>query len=193
MTTINCICFRIPVRFFVEKVFRNLKTHDIFENAAVLSWTTQRFDLKGCSMGLRINDFNITLNILDKEISDKIDVYLMGMTCIYSQYTRSKVYEWAFNCKKLNPTIPIILAVYDAEKKYDPVILQNAIYAGDYVINRKIGAEFAREIEAVKYIECSDSDHGRGIRTLVDEIVYAGLGKLSNDSINVPECLCNMQ
>ena len=47
-------------------------------------------------------------------------------------------------------------------------------------MDREIGDKLARELGAVKYIECSE-ETGRAAKTLTDEIAFAGIGKMKND------------
>ena len=75
-------------------------------------------------------------------------------------------------------TAPIIIVCFDAERKYRPGLMKEAELNGNKMVNQEIGDKLARELGAVKYIECSD-ETGRGAKILlIDEIAFAGIGKI---------------
>ena len=83
-------------------------------------------------------------------------------------------------CKKYLPTVPIILVCKFTELKYCQDQLREAELSGDKIITREIGDKLAREIGAVKYIECSE-ESGKGAKILIDKVAFAGIEKIQND------------
>ena len=76
-------------------------------------------------------------------------------------------------------TTPIIV-VGDAWWKNDPKSIKKAELEGRKFINRKMGNKLAREIGATKYVEFSRKSE-RGIKIVLDEIVYAYFAKLKDE------------
>jgi len=49
------------------------------------------------------------------------------------------------------------------------------------MINKKMGDELARELGAVKYLEFFKEDFGRRDIIVLDEVAFAGLGKIKDE------------
>ena len=77
-------------------------------------------------------------------------------------------------------SVPIIIVCSYAEWKYDPDKMKEAELDGDEMMDREIGDKLARELGAVKYIEYSEKT-GRGAKIPIDEIAFAGIGKMKDD------------
>ena len=72
--------------------------------------------------------------------------------------------------------------VGNIEEKHKLGNVRNAENLGEKRFNQEMGNKLAREIGAVKYIECSWQS-GRGCKILIDEIVTAYLEKRKTDAI----------
>ena len=75
---------------------------------------------------------------------------------------------------------PVIIAGCHADLKYNLDELREAELDGKKIFNRKMGNKLANDTGAVKYIEYS-TKNGKGLKNLVDEIAYAGLGELQDE------------
>ena len=83
-------------------------------------------------------------------------------------------------CQKKIPTIPFIIVGTDAQLKHYHLSLQSVERMGHKIIDRKRVNKLAREIGAVKYLECS-SVSWRGYKILFDEIASAYFSKLKDE------------
>ena len=95
---------------------------------------------------------------------------------VFSDWCR----EYAGCSFLLHTTVPIIIVCSHAECKYEPDEMKKAELEGDEIMDREIGDKLARELGAVKYIEYS-LETGRGAKILIDEIAFAGIGKMKDD------------
>ena len=75
---------------------------------------------------------------------------------------------------------PVIIAGCHADLKYNLDELRETELDGRKIFNRKMGNKLANDTGAVKYIEYS-TKNGKGLKNLVDEIAYAGLGELQDE------------
>ena len=72
----------------------------------------------------------------------------------------------------------MILFGYDAsDKKRYPKETRKSLLNYYDLIDQAKGDEIATKLGAVKFVEC-DKETGRGAKVLMDEIAYAGLGKV---------------
>ena len=62
---------------------------------------------------------------------------------------------------------------------------------GDELMTRKTGDKLSQEIGASKYIEYSD-ETGRGAKILIDEIAFAGIGKIKDDKKRREKAKCRL-
>ena len=119
--------------------------------------------------------------IVTEKLKDSIDVCLLGCWAETSfNFLKERMKINAAICREAYPTSPYILAAHNAGTKNDPSVIRAAEIQGFKLMNQKMGDALAREIEAIKFIECSDRS-GRGWKILVDEIAIAGLGKLKDE------------
>ena len=70
--------------------------------------------------------------------------------------------------------VPVILLGNQTELRNDSHALNNLLKQGKQPITYEMSEHFAREINAVKYVECSSSD-GTGIENVFEEAVWASL------------------
>ena len=142
----------------------------------------------GSAVDFKINKTNIRMN-MTKKWKDKCDVCVIGEWVHCDHFTDDVKLE-AFKSKQLHPTVPIIL-VGNVEKKNDLKSLKYADLAGWKVINKTLGDNLAREVGAVKYNEISWKN-GRGVKDFIDEIGFAGLGKLEQNKERLENEYCNL-
>ena len=90
----------------------------------------------------------------------------------------SEVKQKLLKCKQQYPGAPIIL-VADTRLTIDPCTLKDAELAGREMFTRKMGNQLARDIGAVKYIECS-TESGRCLKIVLDEIAFTYFAKLKD-------------
>ena len=127
----------------------------------------------------KIGGENIRINFTDdfeENIHVGVIVLLMHPSKVFRDWCREDA-RWFFS---RHPTVPIIIVCSHAEWKYHPGEMKEADLEGDEIMNREIGDELARELGAVKYIEYSE-ETGRGAKILIDEIAFAGIGKMKDD------------
>ena len=70
--------------------------------------------------------------------------------------------------------VPVILVGNQTELRNDSQALNNLLNQGKQPITYEMGEHFAREINAVKYMECSSSD-GTGTENVFEDTVWASL------------------
>ena len=163
---INCMCISV----ISDKLYDHLSNLDGYK------WT--RHD-DGLIVEFKIGDENIRINFTNKFI-ENIHVYVIECSMVRSKYFSDWCREYAQLVFSLHPTVPIIIVCYYAEWKYRPGKMKEAELDGDELKDREIGDKLARELGAVKYIEYS-KETGRGAKILIDEIAFAGIGKMKDD------------
>ena len=163
---INCWCLSV----ISDKLYDHLSNFDGYK------WT--RHD-DGLIVELKIGDENIRINFTD-DFKKNIHVGVIDCFMYRLKYFSDRCREWTQLVFSRHPTVPIIIVCSRAEWKYNPGLMKIAELDGDELMNRKIGDELARELGAVKYIEYSYKT-GRGVKILIDEIAFAGIGKMKND------------
>ena len=89
-------------------------------------------------------------------------------------------------CQDAHPTAPIIIFGHWGHSKHDIALQGHYESTQNRPINRKSGDEFAREVGAVKYVECSHKT-GRGYKILFDEIAFAYFSKLKDEEEKAKE------
>ena len=166
---INCECFS-GIYGIYELLYHHLSNFDGYK------CTRHDDDL---IVEFKIGGENIRINFTN-HFKENIHV---GM--IDSLMNRSK--EFSDDCREYAgwffsrpPTVPIIIVCSHSELKYDPGEMKEAELKGDKMMDREIGDKLARELGAVKYIEYS-KETGRGAKILIDEIAFAGIGKIKDD------------
>ena len=128
---------------------------------------------------LKIRDKNIRIYLTEQWTTEEIKVCLISWWTTSSKYFRDKMQVLASLCDCGYPTIPIIIVGFDAGVRSRLKALQQMKMEGVKPLNRETGNQLAREIGAVKYVEIS-LKNGRGIKLLLNEIAYAGLGKIKD-------------
>ena len=103
----------------------------------------------------------------------------------YRATRRAKFYETYF------PDAPIIIVCYHAQLKFAPGKRKQAELEGDKMMSKEIGDKLAGEVGAVKYIEYSE-ETGRGAKILIDEIAFAGIGKIRDGEKRREKAKCNI-
>ena len=141
---------------------------------------------------VKFDNASIILHMANHK-EDELDVCLLGITCELADGYLSQLKKWTTKFISRYPSTPIILYGYVADVKYSPDDLKTAILDGCNLINRTSGQKIAREIGAVKYIECNPLT-GRGAKILIDEIVFAGLGKRhkEREKSELSQCTCDV-
>ena len=162
---INCKCSSIFYSFC-----RHLSNFDGYK------WTWHDDDL---IVEFKIGGENIRINFTD-HFEENIHVGVIGCSMDRSKDFSDDCREYAGLFFLRHPTAPTIIVCFDAEWKYRPDDMKRAELEGDKLMNRKIGDKLARELGAVKYIEHSEKT-GRGAKILIDEIAFAGIGKMKDD------------
>ena len=139
----------------------------------------------GLIVEFKLGDETIRINFRD-DFQENIHVYVIGSTMNRSKkfsnwyFSRRDIRKYAGLFFSRTPTVPIIIICFDDERKYDPGEMKEAELKGDKMMDREIGDKLARELGAVKYIEYSYKT-GRGVKILIDEIAFAGIGKMKDD------------
>ena len=105
------------------------------------------------------------------------DVCIVGLPIAYADFI-AVVKRQASWCKQQYPEAPIIL-VGNASLKNSPPMLKDLELAGQKLFNKEMGDELVRDIGAAKYVEYS-SKSGRGLKIVIDEIVFAYFSKLKH-------------
>ena len=129
------------------------------------------------TIDLTINGKNVRI-MTSRRPMKHCDVCVVG-SWISSADFSAKVKQQASWCKEQYPEAPIIV-VGDAWLRYDSAQLKSAALAGRKTFNKTMGNRLAQDLSAVKYIECSYKS-GRGLKILIDEIVFAYFSKLSDE------------
>ena len=133
----------------------------------------------GLIVEFKIGDENIRIN-LTNDFEENIHVYVIGCFMVRSKKFSDQCHEYARPLFLRHPTVPIIIVCFPADWKYYPGWIKKAELKGDELMDREIGDKLARKLGAVKYIECS-LETGRGAKILLDEIAFAGIGKIKDD------------
>ena len=189
MVTINCFW----LGHSPQNEFKNLLTdsknlfkyriNDFFKHLCAYDGYKVTNSRDSLQLQLRIDKVDIIIKILNKQQNyETAAVCLIAFPITNNRYVKV-VKSWATDFNKICPTSPIILAGFATEANTKPALLRRAIIAGNEEITRDTGNKLAREIGAVKYVECS-SITGKGAKILVDEIAFAGLGKLKAEKDN---------
>ena len=168
---INCFCTGFPTNFFM----RFLKEHlSQYSNCKIAKIEDDDFVAR-----LKIGDKNIKIKVSTKrgdDINVCMIIRLITTFSLFSKAVRLRTSE----CNEHFPTTPVIIVGTYDKRRHKPEEIKKAEIAGDKIIDRKIGDGLARELGAVKFVEFSQ-ESGRGARILIDEIAYAGLGKIKDD------------
>ena len=139
-------------------------------------WTRHDDDL---IVEFKIGGENIRINLMN-DFEENIHVGVIGWLMIRSKVFSELCREYARRFFLRHPTVPIIIVCFPAEWKYDSGKMKQAELEGDEMMDREIGDKLARELGAVKYIDCSLKTEG-GAKILIDEIAFAGIGKMKDD------------
>ena len=172
---INCLCFYV----IFDLLHHHLSNFDEYKCIRLGD---------GLIVDLNIDGKNIRINLTNRWMKN-IDVCLVGCWMNPSNEFSYAVSKDAQYYWKYFPTVPIIIVCGHAEWKYDPGEMKKAELKDDKMMSREIGDKLARELGAVKYIEYSNKT-GRGVKILIDEIAFAGIGKINNDEKrrNIEKC-----
>ena len=163
---INCKCFYN----LYNLLYYRLSNFDEYK------WT--RHD-GGLIVEFKIGDENIRINFtigFKENIHVGLITWFMGRSKKFSDMCRESTPLFSSR----HPTVPIIIVCSNAERKYRSGEMKEAELEGDKLMDREIGDKLARELGAVKYIEYSE-ETGRGAKILIDEIAFAGIGKIKDD------------
>ena len=163
---INCKCFSV----ISYSLYRHRSNFDEYQ------CTRHDDDLIA---EVKIGGENIRIN-LRNDFEENIHVGVIGCPMFPPKVFSDVCCEYAEWFFSLHPTAALIIVCFDAERKYDPDKMKKAELEGDKLMDREIGDKLARELGAVKYIECSTKT-GRGAKILIDEIAFAGIGKMKDD------------
>ena len=179
---LDCSSFSLNFCAFVDR--ENLKNY-----AYKVEFCQNLFPV----IDLTIDGRNVRL-IVSPEQTKQCDVCIVGswFSCAQFSYVEdslrqnvdpanycANVKNQASWSKQKYPESPTIV-VWNASLKSDPRNLKDLELAGQKVLNKKMGDELARDIGAVKYVEFS-SKSGRGVKTIIDEIVLAHFSKLKDE------------
>ena len=134
---------------------------------------------EGSIVAFKLGGKNIRINFMD-DFEENIHVGVIDCSMYRSKEFSDECREQARSFFSRHPTVPIIIACSETERKYRPGEMKKAELRGDELMNREIGDKLARELGAIKYIEYSLKT-GRGVKILIDEIAFAGLGKMKDD------------
>ena len=166
---INCECFS----FTSGLLFLHLSNLDGYK----CTWHDD--DNDGLIVEFKIGGENIKIHFRSN-FKENIHVRVFGLFMDRSKKFSDGCREQTRSIFWRHSTVPIIFVCFDAELKYDPGKMKRAELEGDKLMDREIGDKLARELGAVKYIECSLKT-GRGAKILIDEIAFAGIGKMKDD------------
>ena len=180
MEVINCYYFGTLLIAFMTRLRRSLSQYAEYE---VLGVGDDNF-----IVNLVINGKSTRINVTTVW-KRNMHVCVVDMWMSSSSYFSDYVKYQVSRCKKYFPTVPIVIANFYGKEKHRLRELKKAELAGDKMMNRKIGDELARKLGAVKYIEWSFKT-GRGAKILIDEIAFAGLGKIIEieERIKIANC-----
>ena len=169
---INCKCLagRYDLLRLYDLLHRHLLNFD--------GYKCTRYD-GGLILEFNIGDKNIRINFTN-DFEENIHVGVFGWFMDRSKKFSDRCREHARSLFLRHPTVPIIILCSHAEWKYDPGKMKRAELNGDEMMNREIGDKLARELGAVKYIEYS-KETGRGVKILIHEIAFAGIGKMKDN------------
>ena len=169
---INCKCLagRYDLLRLYDLLHRHLSNFD--------GYKCTRYD-GGLILEFNIGDENIRINFTN-DFEENIHVGVLECSMVRSKLFSDVCREHARSFFSLHPTVPIIIACSHAEWKYDPGKMKEAELNGDEMMDREIGDKLSRELGAVKYIEYSN-ETGRGTKILIDEIAFAGIGKMKDN------------
>ena len=164
---INCKCYS----FIYSLLHLHLSNFD--------GYKCTRHDDGGLIVEFKIGGEIIRINFTN-HFEENIHVYVIGCFMDRSKVFSDVCRRWTRSFFSLYPTVPIIILCFDAERKYRPDKMKEAELKRDKLMDREIGDKLARELGAVKYIEYSE-ETGRGAKILIDEIAFAGIGKMKDD------------
>ena len=132
----------------------------------------------GITIDLTIDARSVRI-IVSQGPMNHCDVCIVGWWIDFANFIAG-VKQQVSKCKQQYPEAPIIV-VGDASLKNSPPRLKDVELAGRKVFNRKMGGELVRDIDgAVKYVEYSWKS-SRGLKTVIDEIVFAYFSKLKDN------------
>ena len=135
-----------------------------------------------------ISGLHLWLEFLPTEQIKTAEVALLCFGC-NEPVTFDNVKEvWMPYIRKYNPNSAILLAGTKSDLKYDPKVSKKHSLLGRKIVTSEMGEKLAKEIGAVKYIECLAKSN-KGIKILFEEIAYAGLDKLRSKPEGKP---CNI-
>ena len=134
---------------------------------------------RGLFVEFKIGGENIRINFPD-DFKENIHVRVISWPVERSKNFSDNCRRWTRGFFSRHPTAPIINVCFAAEMKYEPGRMKKAELKGDKLMDRETGDKLARELGAVKYIEYS-GETGRGAKILIDEIAFAGIGKMKDD------------
>ena len=163
---INCLCSYV----IFEKLPHHLSNFDEYK--------CTRYEY-GLIVESKIGGENVIIN-LTYVLMEITHVHLIGWFMDRSNAFSDKNSGLARFYRKQFLTAPFIIVCYYAEKKYDPAKMKDAELNCDEMMCKQIGDKLARKTGAVKYIEYSE-ETGRGAKILIDEIAFAGIGKIKDD------------
>ena len=166
---INCYCNSIFGDIYYS-LYDELSNFDGYK----CTWHDDGFIVE-----FKIGDENIRINFPD-HFEGNIHVGLIGCHIDRSKMFSDKWREYAHRFFSRHPTAPVIIVCPDSEGKYDPGLMKKAELEGDEMMNQEIGDKLARKLGAVKYIEYSYKT-GRGAKILIDEIAFAGIGRMKDN------------
>ena len=143
-------------------------------------YKVRNIDSSNYYLDLFIDNKDVRLYMTTDLSKPKIDVCFVCRTIAFSDFNnRVKISSSA--CEKSCPNAPIIIACYDPEKRYKPSLIKKAELGGWKITNQKMGNKLASEIGAVKFLQWSN-ETGKGLKIVIDEIVFAGIGKLRDEN-----------
>jgi len=138
---------------------------------------------------LQIDDAIITINF--QNYSDKaLDVIILNFvrTRYLSYISIASDPKRFLKFKQDHETTPIILYGYESERKIMDEYLQESLLKGYTLLNQARGDQLAHKVGAIKYVSCNRKS-GRGAKILMDEIVYAHLGRfVKNEQMSSENC-----
>ena len=197
VTEINCWCYFF---FNFDSLHRHLSNFDEYKCTKLRG---------GLIVDLKIDGENLRINLSHRKMED-VHVCVDGWSMIRGSTAHSDILRWSEQFRNLFshsdgklsqlqlydpvtqyyyskyarrilfPTVPIIAVCNHADRKYRPDKMKENELEGRVMMSREIGDKLARELGAVKYIQYSE-ETGRGTKILIDEIAFAGIGKINDD------------
>lgn len=148
------------------------------------------------AVDLVIGDKNYTLALFDtagQEGFDQLrpiaypqtDVFLVCFSTVFPSSLVNIKNTWMSEIRKYCPSTPFLLIGTKVDLREDKEELERLLKKKERPITYEEGVKMAKQLKAVKYIECS-ALNGQGIRDVFDEAILTVLNK---PKTNASKCL----